>query len=67
MQRTITLTDKQEEILTVFSKQTGRSIEELIFNFLDGWIGQLEEQVDGGKSREPDNVEQMDFGNEGNK
>jgi hypothetical protein len=52
MQRKITLTDKQEKVLAVYVEKTGRSVEELITNFLDGWIGQLENQLNENKIEE---------------
>jgi len=45
MQREITLTDEQENILSVIVSRTGRTVEQLIGNYLEGWIGQLEPQA----------------------
>jgi hypothetical protein len=42
---TITLTDKQEQILAKMALKTGRTVDELIQNFLEGWVGQLEPQA----------------------
>lgn len=41
----IYLTKKQIEILNIFSKRTGRNIEELCYNFLAGYIKGLEPEA----------------------
>jgi hypothetical protein len=64
MQRVITLTDKQEEVLAVYVEKTGRSVEELIVNFLEGWIGQLESQINESTYKKSEINEKIDLYNE---
>ncbi|GEM_PF-6031076 len=45
MQKTIELTEEHEEILSVFAARTDRTVEELISNYLDGWIGSLKPEA----------------------
>ncbi len=42
---TVTLTVEQEAILQAIGIKTGRSVDELLFNYLDGFVGSLREQA----------------------
>lgn len=45
MKRTIDLNAGQERILNVFAERSGRTVVELLTNFITGWIGSLEPEA----------------------
>lgn len=50
---TIQLTDEQKHVLQIFSQRTGRTIEELIENFLFWYINLLKQEAGIGEPSEP--------------